>query len=73
MPMIWTPASLASWSGPIIASGSVIEIMIASGLSATTALTIAVCLSTANVGSPWVLNSTPSLSASDCAPQDTDE
>ena len=52
MPMTSMPASLASCSGGIIASGSVTEIMIASGFSPTRALTIADWAATSNSGAP---------------------
>ena len=50
-------------SGGIIASGSVREIMIASGSSPISALTIADCLATSNSGAPWYVKSMPSSSA----------
>ena len=71
--MILIPAFLAFSSGAIMALGSVIEIMMASGLVATTAFSTAVCLSTANVASPCVSKVAPSRLASSAAPQDTDE
>src|ERR1700712_3522354 len=73
MPMILMPASLACCSGTIMALGSVMEIMMASGLDAVRELMIAVCLSTAKFGSPWVVNVAPNRLASAAAPQDTEE
>ena len=71
MPMTAMPASLASCSGGIIASGSVTEIMIAFGFWPISALTMADCLATSNSGAPWYVKSMPSSSARAWAPQAT--
>ena len=70
MAMILIPARLAS-SGPNIATGSVIEIMMASGLVATTELSTWVWSETAKLDEPWYAKLTPELLASVAAPQAT--
>ena len=71
MPMRLIPASLASSSGGIIASGSVREMRMASGSSPIRALTIPDCRATSNVGAPWYEKSMPSSSARVSAPHAT--
>ena len=53
IPMILMPCRWASFNGPTMAAGSVIEIMIAPGLVAVTALRILVCSGTLNVDARW--------------------